>query len=96
MRFKPNGCGPKGVVGKLIPDSLLGVSVHEACNLHDERYHQGGTSEERWRADQKFLGDMLSAIEKEKGSGLIDQARKLVAYIYYYSVRIFGHFLFGN
>lgn len=96
MRFKPNGCGPKGVVGKLIPDSLLGVSVQEACNLHDDRYHQGGTSEKRWRADRNFLEDMLSAIEKEKGSRLIGQARKMGAYIYYYSVRIFGHFLFGK
>lgn len=96
MRFKPNGCGPKGVVGKLIPDSLLGVSVHEACNLHDERYHQGGSSEKRREADQKFLEDMFSAIEKEKGSHLVTQARKLGAYIYYYSVRIFGYFLFGK
>lgn len=34
-----NGCGPDGWKGALIPDSFLGVSIHEACNIHDFDYH---------------------------------------------------------
>ena len=54
MSFRANGCGSKGFVGKLIPDSLIGVSVHEACNLNDVHYNQGGSSNDREEADDKF------------------------------------------
>ena len=30
-----NGCGSKGLGGWLVPDTLYGLSVTEACNIHD-------------------------------------------------------------
>jgi hypothetical protein len=96
MRPQANGCGPKGTFGKLIPDSLLGVSVHEACNLHDELYSQGGTSKERKEADKFFLDEMLKIVDKNSESHLLKVLRKSQAYLYFYAVRLFGRFFFGG
>jgi hypothetical protein len=96
MTYRGNGCGPKGFVGKLIPDSLLGLSVHEACNLHDERYFKGGDEEDRRKADKKFLQDMLLAIDKRQGIFLAKKIRTLGAYFYYFGVRVFGKFFFKD
>lgn len=89
-----NGCGPDGNLGKLIPDGLLGVSIEKACNLHDEQYSIGGRDSKRKKADDLFLKNILLQVEAKGGSILIKGVRKALAYTYYYSVRIFGGFLF--
>ncbi len=96
MKSQANGCGPSGVVGKIIPDSLLGVSVHEACNLHDDLYTKGGSDEERKEADEIFLKTMLDQVNQQSKNKIAKASRKLGAYLYYYSVRFFGRFFFGK
>ncbi len=96
MSFRPNGCGPKGLLGRLIPEGFLGVSVHEACNLHDERYETGGSEKDRKLADEMFLQDMLLAIDKRGGIFLARNIRKLGAYFYYFGVRGFGSNFFKD
>jgi hypothetical protein len=95
MSSRPNGCGPKGFLGRLIPESFLGVSFHEACNLHDERYFKGSSVRDRKIADQKFLDEMLLGIDRRGGIFLAKKIRKLGAYFYYFGVRLFGSFFFG-
>jgi len=92
----PNGCGPKGLLGTLIPEGFLGVSFHEACNLHDERYSKGGNRNDRKFADQMFLDDMLLSIDKRGGIFLARNIRKLGAYFYYFGVRAFGYLFFSS
>ncbi len=94
MTFRPNGCGPKGFLGRLIPDSFLGVSVHRACNIHDEEYAKGGSAKDRKKTDQIFLNDMLSSIDQRGGIFLAKNVRKLGAYFYYMGVRLFGSFFY--
>ena len=90
MKSRPNGCGPQGLVGKIIPDSLFGVSVLEACNFHDRTYSKGGNAKKRRIADKKFLADMLMKVEKQSQSKVLKALRKTQAYLYFWSVRIFG------
>ena len=96
MSSKTNGCGPKGFLGRLIPDRLFGVSFHSACYFHDERYSKGGNHHDRKLADQLFLNDMLLSIDKRGGIFLAKNIRKLGAYFYYLGVRLFGSLLFGK
>ena len=94
MTSRGNGCGPSGVVGKFVPDNLIKLSIAEACTLHDMRYDQGGTSEDRKSADKEFLDAMLTVISSRKSSSLTKGIRKVKAYVYYFSVRLFGGFFF--
>ena len=91
-----NGCGPKGIWGKFIPDGLLGVSINEACNVHDDQYSSGRTKEDRRLADQGFLDNMLHEVGSRQGIKVLKLARKALAYTYYFSVRVFGGFFFGK
>lgn len=94
MIERPNGCGPKGWLGKLIPDHLFGLSVNEACDLHDEQYIQGGNDYQRKLADQIFLNGILDKIRNTNDKKLISFLRKISAYSYYFAIRLFGNTFF--
>lgn len=96
MIERPNGCGPKGWLGRLIPDHLFGLSIERACDYHDEQYIQGGNDHQRKLADQIFLDGMLDKIRKSNDGKLVSLLRKASAYSYYYSVRFFGKTYFKN
>jgi hypothetical protein len=96
MSSKQNGCRPGGVIGKIIPDTLIGVSVHEACNLHDLNYSIGGDTNDRKIADETFISDMLKAVEKNSKNSIGKNIRTIQAYLYYWSVRFFGTLFFHN
>lgn len=51
-----NGCGPEGIIGKLVPDTLAGADISEACNIHDWMYQEG---EDKQKADLFFLANMV-------------------------------------
>lgn len=51
-----NGCGPAGLIGKLVPEKLAGADISEACNIHDWMYQEG---EDRQKADLFFLANMI-------------------------------------
>ena len=57
-RSPPNGCGPGGWLGKLIPDSIpLIFNFHAACNFHDNCY--GTWSNHTWSyCNRKFYNKM--------------------------------------
>lgn len=94
MIERPNGCGPKGWFGKLIPDHLFGLSVKSACDYHDQQYIQGGSSQQRKLADQIFLKEMLEKIKQKNDSKVISFSRKVGAYSYYWGVCFLGKYFF--
>ena len=63
--YKPNGCGPSGWKGDLVPDTLGGIDISEACNIHDYMYYVGGTEEDKELADRYFLINMLTIIHRD-------------------------------
>lgn len=90
-----NGCGPRsrfGVVGRMIPDSILGVDISEACSVHDWEYFHA--DDPRSLADARFHRNMTTLIEKR--GGIFKALRHLVASAYYRAVRLHGGPSFGG
>lgn len=91
-----NGCGSGGSLNSLVPDSLLGLDIKDACRVHDWMYHHGKTKEQRKEADIVFLDNMKGLINKSKSSSPLKFLRGGLAKIYYLGVRIFGGFFFNK
>jgi len=79
-----NGCGPEGWKGKIIPDTIYGISIKEACKIHDYEYFIGKTLKDKERADKRFLKNMKLIFEhKANCSKIFNPSRGIGAYIYY-------------
>jgi len=90
-----NGCGPKGLGGWLIPDTLYGLSIEEACDIHDWMYKAGKTIADKEEADRVFLNNMLRIIDAQSGL-LLRWLRRQRAMHYYSAVRDFAGPLFWD
>ncbi len=87
-----NGCGPHGVLEDLIPDSFFTMNISETCNIHDWMWDRAKNKIDFYRADQTFLENIKTEIENHKSSKLVKYARCFLAQVYYFAVRIYGHF----
>ena len=87
-----NGCGPGGWKFDLIPDTMLGLSVTEACNIHDWDYTEGKTQADKEAADERFLANCRALIDNAPGiiNRLLRYHRRLRALEYYEAVKHFG------
>lgn len=85
-----NGCGSKGWCGYVVPDSLLGLCVTPACDIHDYMYTVGATIGEKVVADRIFLNNMLRLIDAGGGWGFIKRWRADLAHDYFDTVSKFG------
>jgi hypothetical protein len=91
-----NGCGPgRGVLNFLIPDKLLGLSIHVACDIHDFMYVTGTTLKDKDEADRVFLNNMIRLIDDSSFS-FLNYIRLRMAKRYYDAVHIFGGPAFWN
>jgi len=79
-----NGCGSKG--GFINPPEFL---FHASCDHHDFLYWLGCTEDDRLKADKSFYKYMQLDIVNED-SFIKRLYYKMLAYIYYKAVRIFG------
>jgi len=86
-----NGCGAKGFGGYLVPDTMLGLSMTEACNIHDYEYSIGKTIAAKDKADRTFLNNCIRIIEQDgKQWGWLVKWRKQRAHEYDLAVQQFG------
>lgn len=87
-----NGCGPGGWKVDLIPDTVYGLSIKEACNIHDWMYAVGRTIQDKEEADRIFLNNTLRLINRKGGilGRLLRHPRRVRAYEYYTAVKCFG------
>lgn len=83
-----NGCGTSGWKGSLVPETVYGLSVHPACDIHDFMYYQGSTLAEKQEADRVFLNNMLRIVEAK--GGWLYRLRRLRVHTYYEAVEHFG------
>lgn len=56
--YKSNGCGDSQTA-RIVPDTIYGLPIFEACRLHDWAYHIGRTVEDKQLADFEFLQNIL-------------------------------------
>ena len=92
------GCGPgKGFGDWCVPDRIWGVSIIDACKIHDWMYWIGRTKEDKEEADRVFLNNMLRIIEAYDGwSRFLNGFRRYRAVTYYNAVRDLGGPCFWN
>lgn len=89
-----NGCGSKGIAW-LIPNRLFLVDFTKACNIHDCYYYwirfKQNKELHRAYADKIFLRNMQFINRTCSPTKIGYYARKPLIYLYYKSVRKFGH-----
>ena len=85
-----NGCGPKGLCGYVIPDTIWGLYIGDVCDIHDFQYETGSTHEDKESADRSFLYNMLRLIEAAGGPAILKWLRRRRAMKYYRAVCAFG------
>jgi hypothetical protein len=93
-----NGCGPGGWKGVAIPDTVYGLSIKQACDIHDFMYLYGETEAERKEADQWFSHNMhVIVVNHYEASTLPSFLKNLMLFLrrrrikkYYLFVRAFG------
>lgn len=82
-----NGCGPQGnifhrLLSAGIPDNFLGLSIKEACNIHD--YCRIVDMDQK-EGDNLFLDNMSSLIDNYGGP--LEGVRHWMAFHYWLAVR---------
>lgn len=80
-----NGCGPGSWRLDMIPDSILGLDISAACNVHDWMYEWDG---DREKADVWFLANMV--ISAMGGSKWLLPIRMVIISNYFLAVRFGG------
>lgn len=89
-----NGAGPKGF-GFLVPDTIYGLSITEAANIHDYMYHIGGHKYDKLIADKAFDSNMKKIIDKGTWWNWLKKLRNHRADMYYEAVVKFGDAAFN-
>lgn len=92
------GCGPGGWGDLLVPDSILGLDVKPACQIHDYYYrHWHDSSEDaRFMADRVFKFNMLRILANEYADRELSKwnpfflLRRRLIHRYYQAVRRYG------
>lgn len=85
-----NGCGAAGAKLDFVPDTILGLPIKHACYAHDFDYAVGKTIEDKFKADSRFLDNLLAIIENES-IHFLKWPRRLRAMSYYSAVCDCGH-----
>ena len=81
-----NGCGSKGGVD--VFDTMWGLSVTEACNIHDYMWHVSSTVKGLEESNELFWFNMKVLIKR--GSWWLRGLRYARAHKYYLAVKWFG------
>ena len=85
-----NGCGPGGWKVDLVPDTIYGLDVSPACNIHDWMYAAGQNVADKDAADRVMLNNMLRLIAAAAGPAWLGWLRRRRAQKYYLAVATFG------
>lgn len=91
-RLISNGCGVSGWKGKLVPDTIWGLKITEACNIHDWEYAAGATIADKDAADRAFHNNMLRLIDADTSrlGRMLKPLRRRRAWVYYEAVQHLG------
>lgn len=85
-----NGCGAANAKFDFVPDTIYGLRISPACNIHDWMYHNGRTLEDKMEADRVMLNNILRLIKRDKKWFRPKFLMRRRALKYYYAVKYFG------
>lgn len=83
-----NGCGQAGWKGKLVPNTVWGLSIKEDCNVHDFMYHVGLTDTDKKQGDRTLLNNMTRTVLN--AGGWLERLRLWRIEKYYLAVKYGG------
>ncbi len=90
-----NGCGAADAKFDFVPDTIWGLNISEACNIHDWMYyHAAETDEAKQECDRVFLNNLIRLIDERGGWLKIFRRRRALKY--YKAVKYFGASAFWN
>ena len=82
-----NGCGAKD--GIKVPDTIYGVCIRKACDIHDWMYQHGTTLADKMFADAMFRMNMATIIDNNSNF-IMGPIRNMRASKYYVAVVEWG------
>lgn len=90
--FASFGCGPGGAGDKLVPDTMYGLDISNACRIHDwyYRFYPENTEEARAMADRIMKNNLLRIVEAKTRNKFLLWLRRRRCKTYYWMVREFG------
>ena len=90
--YKAFGCGPGGVGDWLVPDTMWGLSVRDACRQHDHdyRFGNGSSDEHRKQCDTRMRLNMLMIVNAQSKTKTFKALRHMRVNTYYFWVRVAG------
>lgn len=86
-----NGCGPGGWKYDLVPDTIWGLDVHDACDIHDWCYFIGKTESDKQESDDMFLRNLNTIIMAKTDLAITRRLRMRRARKYHWFVVHCGH-----
>lgn len=89
-RAKNCSCGSGRWIINPVPDTVWGLSIKEACCIHDYMYLVGVDQKDKEKADRVFLENMLKIIATNTKYGWLKWLRNRRAYLYFVAVHRFG------
>ena len=86
------GCGPGGVGDYLVPDTMWGLDISEACRVHDwyYRFFKDRSTEAKALADKLMLLNTLLIVDNQSSNFFVKALRRIRCRTYYTMVRTFG------
>jgi hypothetical protein len=84
-----NGCGPSRATS-LVPNTIMGVNIRAACDIHDYTYAQSETVKSREEADFLFSYNMRRLVDRKLESGFFRSLAYFGVDLYLMAVRLFG------
>lgn len=85
-----NGCGAANAKFDFVPDTIYGLFIGHACNIHDWMYNEGRTLEAKKEADRVMPNNMLRLIDRGNRWYQPKFLMRRRALKYYYAVKYFG------
>jgi len=90
-----NGCGAANAAVDYVPDSIYGLKISVACDIHDFDYYTGGSKEDKILSDLMLLINILLIIKQHRGNKFIQTLRFSRAIKYFFMVDFFGEDAFN-
>jgi len=89
-----NGCGTGGWKGRLVSDTVFGMCITEACDIHDYMYVASKPNfNDKDSADRTFLNNMVRILNAQKDTlinKILYDFRLSRIHKYYKAVSMFG------
>jgi len=85
-----NGCGSAKAAIDFVPDTIWGLRVTAACDIHDFSYWEGGTKDDKYVDDLFLFINILQIINAKTKWKIMKVLRFNRALKYFYCVDFYG------